>query len=254
MRFFKILILFFLLPFAVNAQDEYFVVKSVINGKSFILESGDKVRLASLQVPNTQEENTPEHHGRNGEPLGDEARNALSSLILGKKIRIEYNPAKRDRHNRLLGQVYDEKGNWIQGEMLKKGYAMVYSFSDDVPETIDKMIELEKNAIKSGVGIWSNPYFRIIKTEEAAEFINRYKLVEGTIVSVNQSHDNIYLNFSKEWRGKFAVFISHKNMDNFRGIDFKSLIGKKVIVRGWINYHNAPMINVNNFKQIEILN
>lgn len=247
-----ICLLLVLSPFPIGAEEEFLRVREIINGKSFILESGDKVRLASIQVPNVQEQDTPGHYGRPGEPMGEEAKKALSGMILGKKIRIDYNPGKRDRHNRLLGQVYDEAGKWIQGEMLQKGYAMVYSFNDDSPTLITDMLAREKIAIQQKSGIWANPYYRIITPEETGEFINRFKLVSGEIASVNESHDNIYLNFNKEWRGRFAVFISHKNHQAFDIGWLKSLTGKKLRVRGWINYHNAPMMTIDHPGQLEI--
>jgi|GEM_PF-6078466 len=239
-------ILLFALP--AKAQEPLLPVKTILNGKSFVVASGDTVRLASIQVPNTEDK------GRAGEPLGEEAKAALSHLISGKSVRIDYtNSDKRDRHERLLGQIYDEKGNWIQGEMLKSGYAMVYSFADDDTQMLDNMLALEKQAMEAKTGIWANPYFRVISAEEAGEFINRYRLVEGTVVSVNESHENIYLNFNKEWRGHFAVFISRKNREYVKDRDLKSLIGKKIRVRGWINYHNAPMINITNSRQIAVV-
>lgn len=247
-------ILLILFPLYLNAAENTFTVANVINGKSFITESGDTVRLASIESPNAQEADTSQHHGRPGEPLGEEAKQVLSGLIKGKKIRIEYNPGKRDRHNRLLGQVYDEKGVWIQGELLKRGMAMTYSFTDDQHEMIEKMLEAEKVARKKNIGLWANPYFRIIKPEEAAEFINRFKLVEGKVISVNDSHGNIYINFNEHWKGNFAVFISRKHTASFAAIPLKSLVGKKVIIRGWINYHNAPMIDITHPEQIETEN
>jgi endonuclease YncB( thermonuclease family) len=247
-----LLILIFLLPLSANAEDNLFLVTGIINGKSFVTQSGDTVRIASIEAPNVQEENTPSHHGRPGEPLGAEAKQVLSGLILSKKIRIDYNPGKRDRHNRLLGQVYDEKGRWIQGEMLREGWAMVYSFSDDSHDIIEKMLAAEHEARKAKRGLWAHPYYRIINPEEAAEFINRFKLVEGKVISVHEYHNNIYINFNDHWKGSFAVFISHKHTDAFSLQNLHALVGKTVCVRGWINYHNAPMIDITHPEEIEV--
>ena len=239
---FCILILF--APFSSQAE-EWLKVKQIINGKSFVVESGKTVRLASIEAPNLPDK------GRAGEPLGEEAKTTLEKLILGKNIRIDYLPEKHDRHNRLIGQVYDEKGNWIQGEVLKSGFAFAYIFSDDSATTIHNMLLAEKPAQQAKLGLWNHPYYRIITTEETPEFINRFKLVEGMVVSVNQSHENIYINFNKEWKGHFSIFISKKNAGNFSLEKLKNLVGKKIRVRGWINYHKAPMINIVREEQIE---
>jgi hypothetical protein len=69
---------------------------------------------------------------------------------------------------------------------------------------------------------------------------------------VNRSHDNIYINFTERWKGQFAVFISHKYAAAFVALKPESLVGKKVRVRGWIHYHNAPMIDIDHPQQIEV--
>jgi len=176
----------------------------------------------------------------------------LSSLILGKIVRIDTGGLARDRHNRILGQVYLADGAWVQGELLKRGYAMVYSFRDDAPQVIEKMLTFERAARAAGAGIWAQAYWRIITPEEASQFINRFKVVEGTVVSVNPWHDNIYVNFSEHWKGNFALFISHKYADDFPLAKLKTLVGKKIRVRGWIGYHNAPQIDVTHPAQIEM--
>lgn len=192
-----ILLLLAMPVIAYGGEGKWFTVTAIANGKSFTLDSGDMVRLASIEVPNIQEPSTPGHYGRPGEPKGEEAKQMLGSLIMGRKIRIDYNPGRRDRHNRFLGQVYDEKNVWIQGEMLKRGFAEAYIFNDDSHELIEKMLAAEKEAQKAKRGLWSDPYYRIIAPEEAGEFINRYKLVEGRVVSVHEYHENTYINFSE---------------------------------------------------------
>jgi endonuclease YncB( thermonuclease family) len=238
-------------PVVAPAADTVGVAR-ILNGKSFVLASGDEVRLASIEAPNTQEQAEGQHAARPGEPLGDEAKAALAALLAGHTVRIDTNPGTRDRHNRLLGQVYDEKGTWIQGEMLKRGWAMVYSFSDDKHEIIEKMLGLEREAQAAKRGIWANPYFRVISPAEAAEFVNRFKLVEGRVVSVHDYHGNTYINFFDRWKGNFAVFISHKHADAFAPMNLPLLVGKTIRVRGWINYHNAPMIDLTHPEQIEV--
>ncbi|HEU5047993.1 MAG TPA: thermonuclease family protein [Rickettsiales bacterium] len=245
---------FLLLPaLAAQAQEEIRTVKSVINGKSFITDSGETVRLAGIEAPNAQEANTPSHHGRLGEPLGDEAKQTLSSLILSRKVRIQYAVAKPDRHNRILAQVYDMQGHWIQGAMLEAGMAMTYSFTDTPSDVIEKMLAAEHKAQRKNIGLWANPYYRIITPQETAEFINRFKLVEGKVVSINHYHGHIYINFSEYWKGNFAVFVSQKYASAFTDKYLQSLTGSKVRVRGWIHYYHAPMMDITHPEQIEII-
>jgi endonuclease YncB( thermonuclease family) len=244
---------FFLFLFASPLfADDLPQVARVINSKSFVLASGDVVRIAGIEAPNTEEKADGVHGARPGEPLGEEAKAALEKLLLGRKVRIDYNPGTRDRHSRLLGQVYRDDGLWVQGEMLREGWAMVYSFSDDRHEVIEKMLAAESEARSAKRGIWANPYFRVITPAEAPDFINRFKLVEGKVTSVNEWHGHMFVNFSDHWKGSFAVFISRKYADAFKAMNLPSLMGITIRVRGWIDYHNAPEINLTHPEQIEV--
>jgi endonuclease YncB( thermonuclease family) len=250
---FRFLLLFLLLaPVTVLACSDLRPVASVINGKSFTLATGETVRLASIEAPNTEEKADGVHGARPGEPLGEEAKAELAKLLAGHTVCIDYNPGERDRHNRLLGQVYDDKGNWIQGGMLMSGYAMVYSFSDDRHDVIVNMLAAEKQAQALRLGVWAHPYFRVIAPAETPEFINRFKLVEGKVISVHDYHGHTYINFTERWKGNFAIFISRKFAPAFAAMNLPSLVGKTIRVRGWINYHNAPMIDLTHPEQIEM--
>lgn len=241
----------FFLPASLQA-DELQAVDRVLNGKSFVLSSGEGVRLASIEAPNCYEAADAVHHAREGEPLGEEVKSALALLLQGRKVHINPVGKGRDRHNRLLGQVRRDDGVWIESEMLRKGFAMVYSFRDDAPADISKMLAAEQEARATKRGIWAHPYYRVLAPSETNAFINRFKIVEGKIVSVHPWHGNLYINFSQEWKGQFAVFIPRKYADDFAPLHLDALVGKTVRVRGWIHYHKAPMIDLTHRNQIEV--
>ena len=233
-----------------SAEDAMRVAR-VINGKSLVTTAGDTVRLAAIEAPNIDEKADGVHGPRPGEPLGDEARAALAALVQDRSVTIR-DGLPRDRHNRLLGQVYDDNGRWLQQEMLTRGFAMVYSFPDDSHDRIVQMLAAEKQARDANLGIWANPYFRIVAPEETAQFINRFKLVRGRLVSVNPYHGHIYLNFSERWKGQFAAFIPRKYAEKFSLPQLQAMIGKTIQIRGWIHYHNAPNIDLTHPEQIEV--
>lgn len=250
MRLIRFVLLVLLLPSLSFAKDNGHPVKHVINGKSFVLETGDTVRLASIQVPNVQEADTAERKGRPGEPQGEEAKRTLEQLVTGKTITVETGKQPRDRHARLIGQAY--AGDiWLQGAMLRKGYAMVYSFADTPAELVQKMLVEERAARQEKLGIWADPYFKILTPEETANSLHRFRLVEGKVASVRNVRGNTYINFSRDWQGKFHVFIPKKNADAFKPEELQALEGKYIRVRGWVNYYKAPMISLTHPGQIE---
>jgi hypothetical protein len=63
------------------------------------------------------------------------------------------------------------------------------------------------------------------------------------------------LNFGTDWRRDFTVTIDPIDMRNFRatGVDPKSYAGQTIRVRGWVQLHNGPEIEVANPQGIEVL-
>ena len=65
----------------------------------------------------------------------------------------------------------------------------------------------------------------------------------------------LYLNFTKDWRTDFTIVIESKDVPAFTasGTDLKSLKGKRVRVRGWVEWRNRPMIAADHTEQLELL-
>ena len=66
-------------------------------------------------------------------PRSDRPWPFAAELASGAEIELRYGGAKADRHGRALAQVYVVKGGerlWLQGELVGKGLARVYSFPD----------------------------------------------------------------------------------------------------------------------------
>ena len=98
-------------------------VTRIIDGDTFELGNGDKVRLICV--------NTPEK----GEDGYEEAKDYLSSLILNKTVILEKDVSDTDQYNRLLRYVYvneDNKEIFINKELVKSGFAKVARYKPDV--------------------------------------------------------------------------------------------------------------------------
>ena len=64
-------------------------------------------------------------------PLAAESKKALENLVLGKTVTLIFGGSDKDRDGRLLAHLHRPDRTWVQGEMLKKGMARVYSFADN---------------------------------------------------------------------------------------------------------------------------
>ena len=111
-------------------SDRRGVVSAVVDGDTVTLDSGVGVRLVGIQAPKLS-------LGRAGFrdwPLAAEARAGLEALVAGASVRLVYGGRRIDRHRRLLAHLEREAAPgrpalWVQGEMLRRGLARVYTFS-----------------------------------------------------------------------------------------------------------------------------
>lgn len=248
------------LAFAVDLPDcglksgKTALVTEVIDGDTVVLEEGSQVRLVGIQAPKLS-------LGRKGFrdwPLAEQAKKELEGLVLNQNVQLFFAKTRKDRHGRFLAHLVmenpEKESVWVQGEMLRRGFARVYSFKDN-RICVREMLAIEALARASEEALWDLTYYRVRKDVEADNYINSFQLVEGRVENVAVRRDIIYLNFSDNWRTDFTIAISTKDAKrHFTEMrDFKDLTGKKVRVRGWLEKRNGPMITATHMEQFEIL-
>ena len=167
---------------------------------------------------------------------------------------LSYGGRRIDRHDRLLAHLHDETGTWIQGEILRRGMARVYSFRDNRAQ-VAEMLALERKARQAKRGIWRHPFYQIRRADGAQRHIGSFQLVEGTARAVAVLRKFTYLNFGANWRDDFTIAVPARSRRMFEAsaFDLKALQGRRVRVRGWIKSRNGPMIEASHPEQIEIL-
>ncbi|MGE0651882.1 MAG: thermonuclease family protein [Alphaproteobacteria bacterium] len=226
-------------------------VVEVTDGDTVILDDGRTVRLVGIQAPKLP-------LGRPGFrtwPLAPEARRALETLALDRRVTPHFGGARMDRHGRLLAHLARDDGLWLQGAMLARGLARVYTFEDN-RAVAREMYALESTARNAKRGIWSHPYYRIRTTEEAGGHVGGFELVEGRILDVAMVRGRGYLNFGADWRTDFTIVVPKRAGATFRAVfgrKMEKLQGKRVRVRGWLRRYNGPMIESTHPEQIEVL-
>lgn len=226
-------------------------VVAVIDGDTVTLDGGDQVRLVGLQAPKLPL-GRPDFQPW---PLAEEARRALAELVLGRTVSLAFGGRQRDRNDRWLAHLVDaQTGTWVQGAMLRDGWARVYTFIDNRTAVADMLAE-ERAARTALRGIWADPYYRVKSAQEDRWTFDRYELVEGVVVDAARVRGRVYLNFGTNWRDDFTVTIAPEDVARFRqsGLDPLSLEGRAIRVRGWLYPRNGPMIDADHPEQIEIL-
>ena len=86
--------------------------------------------------------------------MGNKATAFTKSLVGKKRVRIEFDVEKRDRYGRLLAYVYLPDGRMLNAELVKEGYAQVYTFPLNV-KYVDMFLKLQEEARENNRGLWS---------------------------------------------------------------------------------------------------
>jgi len=258
MRLFKYFSLFLILAlpawgadFSTLADGGVHKVASVVDGDTVVLDNGKQVRLVGIQAPKLPLDRL----NFKPWPLGDEAKAHLKSQILGQDVHLHLGTTAQDRHGRILAHVVRKSdGLWVQGDLLRRGLARVYTFPDNRKLGAD-MLALERQARKEGLGLWGLPYYAIRSAYTVRHDVGTFQVVEGKVFDVARVRKRIYLNFSADWRHDFTIQIDHKNEGLFtaQGIDLTQLKGKRVRVRGWVKQKNGPLIQLDHPERLEII-
>lgn len=231
-------------------------VAEVNDGETLTLTDGTVVRLIGAKAPAAPLGWTGDHPW----PLVSEAKAALSQLASGAEVELRFGGTKVDRHGHALAQVFLLKGNdrvWLQAELVGKGLARVYSFPDN-HACISELLAREADARAKRLGVWGVSTYRVLEAENVerlGRLTRSYQLVEGVVAAVGEGSGRVYLNFAKDWRSDFTVLVERKDGEAFEaaGMDVKALAGKRLRVRGWVEWRNGPMIHVTHLEQIELL-
>ncbi|MGZ6254065.1 MAG: thermonuclease family protein [Candidatus Binataceae bacterium] len=228
-------------------------VAIVKDGDSFRMQ-GDTVdvRLIGLRAPEIAK-------GRRNfidQPMGEDAHHALEALLRGHTVSLRVGANDHDRNGRILAYAIRDDGLWLETEILREGWARVYTFPDN-RAFADDMLKAEREARAAKRGIWGNPYYAVRGTDPKTllKDLNTYQIVEGKVVDTAEVRGRDYLNFGADYKTDFSVAIDKKAMPLFgrARLDPLLLKGKTIRVRGFIRDYNGPIIDVDHPEQIEVL-
>ena len=225
-------------------------VVEVIDGDTVVLADGLQVRLVGIQAPKLPlgRKNFPTW------PFGEEAKSELEEIVQGREVQLLYGGRPLDRNGRALAHLVIDGKIWVQGEMLERGFARVYTFPDN-RSVVPELMARERRAREAHRGIWTDVFYALRTPESVGAYIDGYELVEGRVRRVGQSGGRTYLNFGADFKTDFTAVINGRDDGLFEaaGIDPERYEGHVVRVRGWVELLNGPMIEVTHPEQIELV-
>lgn len=131
-----------------NQYDEKSLEKvtRIIDGDTFEIEGGIKVRLIGV--------NTPEMNGGKTkiECFAKEATEELTRLLQDKRVRLEKDVSETDKYGRLLRYTYLDDV-FINDLLVRDGYAQVATYPPDV-KYLEIFLKSQKYAKENNFGLW----------------------------------------------------------------------------------------------------
>ena len=164
--------------------------------------------------------------------------------------------AEHDRYGRLVAFAFaGDAQQSLQQELLEQGHARVSARVGE-KACADALLSAERVARAARRGFWADPNFAPLSAENVPGLQaerGRFALVEGKVLSVRESGATIYVNFGRRWTRDFTVTILRRLQRAFAaaGVEPKTLEGRRIRVRGWIEQRGGPIIAAEAPEQIE---
>lgn len=116
--------------------------------KSKILnqQSEITVRLIGVDTPEISHPLKPVQY------FAQEASSLTTKMVLGKKVKLEFDFESEDKYGRVLAYVFLPDGRMLNAEIIKQGYGFAYTRFPF--RYMDEFRRFEKDARSKGLGLW----------------------------------------------------------------------------------------------------
>jgi micrococcal nuclease len=143
-----------------GSNEENAYVKRVVDGDTFVLENGLRVRMIGIDTPElhhsqklARDAKRTRQDAETIQKLGKRAYEFTRNLIEGKQVKLEFDVERRDKYGRLLAYVYLSDGTFVNAEIVHQGYASLMTIPPNV-KNADLFVNLYKEARQERRGLW----------------------------------------------------------------------------------------------------
>jgi len=236
-----------------SGSHNYYTVSRVVDGDTIELSNGERVRYIGIDTPEIRERKGSDWI-YNPMPYAEDAKAFNKNFVEGKSVRLEFDVQEKDKYKRLLAYVY-AGDKMINLEMVKEGYAMIYTYPPNV-KYAQKFLEAEREARGNKKGLWADLDFENskISTAQAKVNIGKVRIIEAQVTDTYLTEKMLILKFKNNFKAviyKNNIPQSSKDILRSPNSYFK---GKIVKVYGIIKeYKGHPEIILHDMSQLEIL-
>ncbi len=175
----------------------------------------------------------------------------LTDVIGPGPIALKGDGPAEDRYGRVVAQVFTADGTWVEGALLRHGWARVAT-TPDHRSVAAALYTAERPARTHRLGLWGDTHTALRHADAVTRFIDSWQVVDGIVVSVAPRHNAIDLRLgddeSRDLSIRIPAYIA-QTMD----VDPATMAGRHLRVRGWIGKGIGPLITVNHAEQIEVV-
>ena len=175
------------------------------------------------------------------------------SEFAGEKAELCATGTEVDRYDRLPAEVRVD-GVSIQRILLQRGVAFVLSLDNDGVLPGD-FRDAEHSAVNQRRGVWSDGgiFHQASDLNDLDAAVGGFVVVEGEVLSIGDRKRRLYLNFGKDWSTDFTAVADKSGSNQYRGnIDaLKMSKGRRIRVRGILEWRGGPMIRLTHDWQVE---
>ncbi|MGH6995248.1 MAG: thermonuclease family protein, partial [Stellaceae bacterium] len=157
--------------------------RTVLDGATVALADGRVLRLAGIEAP------VPE-------PLALHAKQAVATLIQGKRLELRYAGARTDRAGRVVAELY-AGGRWVERALVRRGLARVRGAADE-RLGLKALMATEDTARRARRGLWRERRYRVRDVADAARNAGTWQIVAGTVADVIPGSEGMWLVFGAD--------------------------------------------------------
>lgn len=130
-------------------QETYHRVKTIFDGDTIQLDSGKKVRYLGINAPEMGHE-----EGEEAQCMALDSKKLNASLVSKRRVKLEFDQVKEDRHGRILAYVFLENGAMVNALLVRKGLAHVTAGKSNL-RYFTLLLQEQRFAMDEKIGIWS---------------------------------------------------------------------------------------------------
>jgi endonuclease YncB( thermonuclease family) len=209
------------------------------DGDTVKLDDGRKIRLIGINAPEVARD------GRPAEAFALPARDLLRTLLSKheNRVRLVHGQETQDHYQRTLAHLFLPDGTNLQAQLLASGLVNAITIPPN-SRFSGCYQQAEKQALCAQQGLWSGKISNLADLDETS---TGFRVLRARLVSMQSSSKGLWLTLEHG----LSLHIAHQHLALFDIPKLQSLIGKSVIIRGWLQTKNTPKAGERFYMQIK---